>query len=88
MSDESNALNALATSIRIAIDGQTQVNDGLAQFVSESTEVQKLATKRILRLDERLGELEYDVKENKRKLDMLIMNLSKILNVSTVELEY
>lgn len=88
MSDENNALNALATSIRIAIDGQTSVNDSLSEFVTESTEVQMLTAKRILNLDERLGELEYDVKENKRKLDMLILNLSKILKVSTVELEY
>lgn len=88
MSDENNALNALATSIRIAIDEQTSMNESLSEFVTESTDVQMLTAKRILNLDERLGELEYDVKENKRKLNMLIMNLSKILNVSTVELEY
>lgn len=89
MDEENNVdYEGMAKSIRLAVDGQIEVNTKVAETLVSASEASALTAKRVLQIDARLGEVEAEVRENGRKLQTLIDNVARILNVSTVDLEY
>lgn len=81
-------LEALTTAVKTVLTGQSEVNEKLVEFSVESSEVSMNMSRRIRRLDESMGVLADDVNELMRKMSVLIDNLSRKLECSTVELEY
>ena len=89
MDEENNVdFEGLAKSIGVAVDGQIEVNTKVAETLVVASEANSLIAKRVLQIDARLGEVEADVREQGRKIQTLIDNVARILNVSTVDLEY
>ena len=78
----------LAKSIVEAVDGQMQINLEVTDTLVAASEAAKLSVKRILEIDARLGEVEDEMREQTRKLNVLIDNLGRLLKVSSVDLEY
>ena len=78
----------LAKSITEVIDGQMQINLEVTDTLVAASEAAKISTKRILEIDARLGEVEDEMREQTRKLRVLIDNLGRLLEVSIVDLEF
>ncbi len=87
MSDELD-FEGLAKSIVDAVDGQMQINLEVTDTLVAASEAAKVSAQRILVIDARLGEVEDEMREQTRKLNVLIDNLTRLLEVSSVDLEY
>jgi hypothetical protein len=85
---EKSGVEELIKSVTEAMDGQMQINLEVTENLVAASEVAKISAKRILEIDTRLGEIEDDMREQTRKLNVLIDNLGRLLKVSSVDLEY
>ena len=78
----------LAKSISEVVDSQMQINLEVTDTLIAASETAKISANRILEIDARLGEVEDEMREQTRKLRVLIDNLARLLEVSIVDLEF
>lgn len=78
----------LAKSISEVVDSQMQINLEVTDTLIAASETAKISANRILEIDARLGEVEDEMREQTRKLRVLIDNLGRLLEVSIVDLEF
>tara|TARA_R100001129_G_scaffold174267_1_gene146472 strand:- start:1439 stop:1702 length:264 start_codon:yes stop_codon:yes gene_type:complete len=86
--NEEEVLMALTKAVKTVLSGQSEVNEKFVEFTTESSEVSELMARRIRRLDESMGEIENDVNELMRQVNVLIDNLARKLDCPVVELKY
>ena len=78
----------MAKSFSEVVDSQMQINLEVTDTLIAASETAKISANRILEIDARLGEVEDEMREQTRKLRVLIDNLGRLLEVSIVDLEF